>query len=83
MGFCVLGIFCFFQSFCKLIGAGGGLHAALDALYTGDDIVDIHAFHQGSDALQVAVAAAKELDVANLVVFDFKADELGADSLVL
>ena len=67
----------------QLVGAGGLLHAALDALQTGDDIVDIHTFHQTADAFQIAVAAAVELDIGQLIVFHIKADHLGAGSLGL
>ena len=63
---------CGLQSLCQLIRAGGLLHAAGNAFHASDDIIYVHAFYQGSDALQVAVTAAKELNIADLVVFRSK-----------
>ena len=71
------------QSLCQLIGAGGLLHAAGDTFDTGDDFIDIHSFHQLCNALQIAVAAAQELDVLNLVVLQIEVDHLGAGTLGL
>lgn len=69
----------------QLVGAGGAFHAAGDALHTGDDIVDVHTLHELGNALQVAIAAAHELDVFDLVVFHIKVDHLrtGALGLIL
>jgi len=74
---------CCGQSLRQLIGAGGNLRSAADAFHTGNDLVNVHAFHQRSDALQVAVAAAKELDVLYFTVFNFKCNLTGAGSLCL
>ena len=49
--------------------------------HSGDNIVNIHAFDQGTDSLQVAVAAAEELDVADLIVLNLEANHLGTGSL--
>ena len=77
---CVL---CSLQSLCQLIGAGGGLHAAADAFHTGDDIVDVHSLYQRADAHQIAIAAAEELNIVNLAVFNFKGNLTGAGALGL
>ena len=71
------------QCLCQLVGAGGLLHAAGNAFDAGDGLIDVHTFHQGADALQVAVAAAHELDALNLVVFHIEIDHLGAGTLGL
>ena len=71
------------QSLSQLIGAGGSLGAAGNTLNAGDDLVDIHAFHQSGDALQVAVAAAEELNILDLAVFNLKDDLSGAGALGL
>ena len=39
------------QSLCQLIGAGGLLHAAGDALNASDDVIDVHAFDQSGDKI--------------------------------
>ena len=71
------------QGLSQLIGAGGLLHAAANTLNSGDDVVNIAALNQSSDALQVAVAAADELNILHLVVFDIEQDSLGAGALGL
>ena len=76
-----LAVDCFLQRLSQLIGAGGGLHTALDALHTGDHILNVHTFHQSADALQIAVAAAQELDIGDLAVLDIEEDLLGANAL--
>ena len=68
------------QSLCQLIGAGGLLHAAGNALDASDDVIHVHAFDQSGDTLQVAVAAADELNVLDLVVLNLKEDALGANT---
>ena len=72
-----------FQSLRQLIGAGGGLHAALDALDTGDDVVNVHPFHQLADALQVAVAAAYKLNILDLFVLNVEENLLGTGAFCL
>ena len=63
-----------FQGPGQLIGAGGGLHAALDALDALDGLSCVHPLDQRSDSLQIAVAAALEADAGNLAVFDAEGD---------
>ena len=45
-----------------LVDAGGGAPPAGVALHHGDDVVDVLAGHQLGDGLQIAIAAAGELD---------------------
>ena len=52
-----------FEGAAQLVGAGGAFAAAADAVDAGDDIVDFLATDQLADALQVAVASAKEEDL--------------------
>ena len=73
----------FLQGLGQLVRAGGGLHAAADALHTGDHILDFLALYQRSDSLQVAVAAAQELYVMDLSVLHIKIDELRTGPLGL
>ena len=68
----------FFQCLRKLIGAGSLLHAAGRSLQPANDLIDLHAFYQGGDPLQVAVAAADVLNAFYLAVSDLKKDPLGA-----
>lgn len=76
---CVLLVFlCCLQSLCQLVRAGGGSAAAADALYAGDDFIDIHALNELADALQVTVAAAEEVQVMYLAVLNVKNDLLRA-----
>ena len=74
-----------FQSAGQLIGAGGGLAAAGGAFQAGNDVIHIHTFHQGRNALEVTVSAADELHILHLAVLDVKQDALGASagSLIL
>ena len=71
------------QSLRQLIGAGGGLHAALDALNPGDDVVNVHSFHQLADALQVTVAAADKLNILDLVVLNVEENLLRTGAFCL
>ena len=75
--------FCFLQSGSQLIGAGGRLHTAVDALHALDDLIHIHTFHQSADALQVAISTTQVLYIVNFAVFNFKEDSLGTGSLGL
>ena len=66
LSFCSIGLIVrqrLFQSLCQLIGAGGGLHAALDALQAGDHLIDRHSLCQQGDTLCVAAAPADKADV--------------------
>jgi len=71
---------CGLEGLCQLIRAGSGLHAALDAFYTGDGFVNIHAFCQCRDTFQIAIAATDELNVLDLVILNIKIDHLRAGS---
>ena len=71
----------FLQSLCQLIGAGSVLHAAADTFHAGNDVVHIHTLNKSGNALQIAVAAAKELNIGYLPVFDVKENLLGAGTL--
>ena len=79
------GIGLFFQLFqcaAELVGTGGGLAAAADAVEFWDDVVDFLACYQAADALQVAVAAAIEGDLLNdAVVIDGNVNKLRAGAL--
>ena len=70
----------FFQSLRQLVGAGGGLATASGAFQTGDDLIGIHTFYQGSDTLEVAVTAADKLHILYLAVFDIKQNPLRASA---
>ena len=48
--------------------------------HTGDDFINVHALHKGTDALQIAVTAANELDVHDLAILDIKNNALGTGS---
>ena len=72
---------CSLQCLCQLVGAGGFLHAAGNALNTGDDLINIHAFDELCNALQVSVAATQELNILNLIVLDVEINRLGAGAL--
>ena len=65
----------------QLVGAGGAFEAAADAFQFGDDILCLHAFHQGCHALRVAVAASVELNILQDAVLNFKLDGLAACAL--
>jgi hypothetical protein len=71
------------QSGSQLVRAGSSLHAAGRAFQAGNDFIHIHTLNQGGDTLQVAVAAADELDVLQLAVLDLKVDVLRAGLLSL
>ena len=70
-----------FQRSGELVGAGGGLEAAVDALQPVDDLVDVHALNQAANALKIAVAAAGVDDVVQLVIDDLKVDVGGTGAL--
>ena len=80
--FCHLG-FRNFQRFGKLIRAGGLFVTAADALDASNDFIDIHALYQCGNTLQIAVAASLIGDIFENIVFDFKLDGIGADTLCL
>ena len=68
------------QSLCKLIRAGGGFVAAGDTLESGNGFIDIHTVYEGTDTLEVAVAATQEDHILQLVILNIKVDGLGADA---
>ena len=75
--------FCLLQCGGQLIGAGGFLATATNAVHSCNDIVDVHAFHQSANALQIAVATAQELHVLYLAVLNIEKDVLGASTFGL
>ena len=62
----------------KLIRAGGGAHAALDALQAGDGFFYSHADDERSHALRVAGAAALKAAGSYNTVLDFEIDGTAA-----
>ena len=67
---------------CKLIRAGCGLHAAPDPADTLRDFLGLHAFAELADSLEVAIAAAIELEaVYPPVIIDIEPDRPGAGSM--
>ena len=71
------------QRLCQLIRAGSWAEATLDALNAGDCLVNIHAIDQAGNALCVAGAAADELHILYFIIFYFKINLTGTDSLCL
>ena len=71
----------FLQRLSELIGAGSGLHAAVNAFYAGDHIFDLHALYKSADAFQIAIAAADELEVLYNAVLNIKEDPLRTGTL--
>lgn len=53
----------FEQGLRKLVGTGGGFIAAADTFETGHDIINLHAFYQGANTLQVTIASAVEFHI--------------------
>lgn len=73
-----------FDGTAELIWATGVLVSAPDAVEPTEDLVGLHATHQRSDALQVAVATTCENDIGQrAAVIDFHFDELAARALCL
>ena len=71
-----------FQCAAELVGAGGGLASAADAVEFLDDIVDFLSGDQPADALEVSVASAIKEDLLNdALVIDGHIDELRAGAL--
>ncbi len=68
----------FAQCLCQLVCAGGGLSVAGVAFQDVGDFLHVAAFAKLADGLQVAIAAAHELEVVHLAVFVVEGDELGA-----
>ena len=68
----------FSQSLYQLVCAGGGLSVAGVAFQDVGDFLHVLAFAELADGLQVAIAAAQELEVVHLAVFVVEGDELGA-----
>mgnify|MGYP000044314936 len=75
--------FILLQRLCQLIRAGSWAEAALDAFDAGDCLVNIHAIDQAGNALCVAGAAADELHILYFIIFYFKINLTGTDSLCL
>ena len=71
-----------FQCAAELVGAGGGLATAADAVEFLDDVVDFLSDDQPADALKVSVASAIKEDLLNdALVIDGHIDELRAGAL--
>jgi len=71
-----------FQCAAELVGAGGGLASAADAVEFWDDVVDFLSDDQPADALEVPVASAIKEDLLNdALVIDRYIDELRAGAL--
>ena len=71
-----------FQCAAELVGAGGGLSSAADAVEFRDDVVDFLAGDQPADALEVSVASAIKEDLPDdALVIDGHIDELRAGAL--
>ena len=71
-----------FQCAAELVGAGGRLPSAADAVEFLDDVVDFLSDDQAADALEVSVASAHEEDLLDdAVVIDRHIDELRAGAL--
>ena len=82
MLFFLCGLLQRFQCAAELVGAGGGLAAAADAVEFGDDVVDFLAGDQAADALEVSIASAIKEDLLNnALVIDRHIDELRAGAL--
>ena len=74
--------FQFFQRPAELVGTGGVIASAADAVEFLDDVVNLLAGDQPADALQVAVAAAIERDLLDdAVVINRHIDKLRAGAL--
>lgn len=56
----------------ELIRAGSAATLAVDLLQAADDLLRIHAFHKGSNALGISVATADKLNVCYLAIDDIK-----------
>ena len=69
------------QGFGKLIRAGCGFEAALDALDAGDGLVHVHALHKPGNSLGVSGAAPYELYGFDSIAVQLYVDELGTDAL--
>ena len=71
-----------FQCAAELVGAGGRLPSAADAVEFLDDVVDFLAGDQAADALEISVASAIKEDLLNdALVIDGYVDELRAGAL--
>lgn len=69
------------QSPGELVGAAGGLVAALDALELVYGLLCLHALHQAADALEIPVASAGEADGLDGIPLQLQVDAAGADAL--
>jgi hypothetical protein len=69
----------------KLVGTRSHLLAAVDAVKAFDYILRTLTLHQGRDALQIAMASAREFNVLDYSVFNLKfyQSAASADGLVL
>ena len=71
-----------FQCAAELVGAGGGLASAADAVEFWDDVIDFLSGDQPADALEVSVASAIKEDLLHdAVIIDGHIDKLRASAL--
>ena len=82
MLFFLCGLLQRFQCAAELVGAGGGLPSAADAVEFLDDVVDFLSDDQAADTLEVSVASAIKEDLPdNALVIDGHINELRAGAL--
>ena len=81
--FSISGILSSDQGLRQLVRAGGLLHTAGNTFDPGNGFVHVHTFYQSCNAFQVAVAAAHELNIFNLVILNVEINHLRAGALGL
>ena len=66
-----------------LVGAGGGLQAAGNAVKALDDLIHLHSFQQMGDAQQISRAASCDLDITDGIIIIIHRDGIpfGAHTL--
>ena len=73
-----------FEGAAELVGAGGRLRTASDAVELADDSIDMLAANEAANALQIAMATAQEKHLLNdVVLIGSNVDELRAGPLRL
>ena len=70
-----------FQCSCQLVRTGSGSGAAVNSVQQGDHLVYRTALHQTADSLQVAVAAASEVEILDdVILIQREVDHCGTSS---